>query len=209
MTVLSKKQFGKKLFFFGLISLTGLLRGFSSQDDTSSTRPTHALQFFGTIATANGETIKVENISISGLIEGIPVYAIPVAPDVDPATNTTRLRLADTGTITTTYEQNKAIIRTFRGREYVEIQVEFKDKTVKPYIIERSRQIFCYESFDMRPKREFSFEAVKKCIIEGSITRDSCNEAEQKLRKNTEQFLTDIEAQLQQISDEPAKAPLT
>lgn len=189
-----------------LITAACILANFSSQEDGQTPNAVHATNFFGIITPLQGDPIKVENISISGLFENIPVYAIPANVDTDPSVNTTRLRLTEITSLNTVFDPNgKPKLLVFKGRDYIEIAVQFKDKTIKHYIIERSRQIFCYESFDALPKREFSFEGIKKLLIEGFTTRDRLCDAENKLRQLVVRAIGNLKAGIALVDKEDIK----
>lgn len=198
----------KNIKIVALTAIFFILANFSSQDELQTPNAVHSTNFFGTVIPLQGDPIKVENISISGLFDTIPAYAIPINTDTDPAVNTTRLRLSDIMSIATVFVEAKPKVLTFKGRDYIEIQVEFKDKTIKTYIIERSRQIFCYESFDALPKREFSLEGIKKLKIEGFSSRDRLCDAENKLRQATSRLVGSLKSEFEHIDNQQHKDSL-
>lgn len=198
----------KHLKMAALAAIFCVLANFSGQDEMQTPNAVHSTNFFGIVIPLQGDPIKVENISISGLFDTIPVYAIPLNTDTDPAVNTTRLRLSDITSITTVFVEGKPKVLNFKGRDYVEINVEFKDKTINTYIIERSRQIFCYESFDALPKREFSLEGIKKLIVEGSSSRDRLCDAENKLRQATSRLIGSLKSEFASIDNPEQKEAL-
>lgn len=127
-----------------------------------------AINFKGTVRT-NGDQDKAENITISGLYENIPLYGIPQGAETSPTTNVTNVRLDEIDAIR--HKPGAASIKEFQKRDYVEIEVEFKQQKKKNYLVERSRKLYYEIPFSdpsIKPlAKEVSFEALSELLITG------------------------------------------
>lgn len=144
-----------------------LCANFSSETSTTG-RQKNKINFCGTLTDSQGNTINIENISISGMWERIPVYQKPKSPDVKPDINTTRIDLQEVAQIK--LPSPEPIISKFKNREYIDIVVIYNDdkRTAKPYIVELSKKILCDEINEAGPiEKEVSFQALGTLTITG------------------------------------------
>ncbi|MGC2310077.1 MAG: hypothetical protein WA432_00445 [Candidatus Babeliaceae bacterium] len=133
------------------------------------------INFKGQIMRANNKVYEVENITISGLYQQIPVYAVPEDQDTDPAEDTTFLDLAEIAQIFPTKMNPREGIHTFKNKEYIEITVVWKDskKTTDNFIIELTRKILCDTLSEAgQISRQLEFTGLKKLKITGYTYRD-------------------------------------
>lgn len=166
----------------GLIACLCLINtGFQSTGKKESP----AINFKGVVKT-NGDTDKAENITISGLYENIPFYGIPQASETSPATNVTLIRLDEVAKIR--HKPGKESIKEFQKRDYVEIEVEFKQGKNKTYLIERSRKLnyeIPFSDPSIKPlEKDLSFEALTELIIQGYVQK-SRNEMTQQPKEQS------------------------
>ncbi len=148
------------------------LANFSSESSVEG-RQKNKINFCGTLTDIQGNTFNVENISISGSYDRIPVYQKPKNPDTKPDVNTTRLDLKEVAVIK--LPSAEPVISKFKNREYIDIIVVSNDKkrTESNYIIELNRKIMCDEVNDAGPiEKEISFQALGKLEINGYSYRD-------------------------------------
>lgn len=155
-----------------VISALLLCAQFSSQQSSLGTPEKPAINISGTLITdgVDGNPHEVENITISGRYENIPVYEKPSSEDVNPDINTTRLDLRQISEIRPVSVE----ILKFNNRDYVEIEIVSNDakKTKNTYIIERVKRVQCDEVNAAGPiEKEVSFLAIKNLIIKGSRPR--------------------------------------
>jgi hypothetical protein len=150
-----------------------LLANFSSESSIDG-KQKHKINFCGTFTDSQGNTITVDNISISGSYKHIPVYQKPTSPDVKPDINTTFIDLNEVAGIK--LPSATPMISKFKNREYIDIVIIYDDKqqTSKNYIIELSRKILCDETNDAGPiEKEISFQALGELKITGYSHRDA------------------------------------
>lgn len=157
-----------KYLLLTLILLFCVNTGFQS----SEKKDTPTINFYGEI-TANNQTEQADNITIGGLYEDIPLYGIPALSETSPSTNITHVRLDDIQAIAHTI--GKESIKEFKKRDYVEIELEFKNKKKQKYLIERARKIY-YEVPFSDPKiapleKELAPEALQKIVIKGHLQK--------------------------------------
>lgn len=185
----------------GLIALVCLVNaGFQS----TGSKEDPAINFFGVVE-VNGSSDQAKNITISQLYENIKMYGIPASPETAPTTNVTLLRLDDIKKITgLPTGQN---IKTFKQREYVEIQVQLTSGQTKNYLVERSRKLY-YDVPTSDPslqplEKEVAMEAVKKVTIQGFKQKERTTEkpgalkdksaAQEALCANAKKNITELE----------------
>jgi hypothetical protein len=160
-----------------------------SSRQSSEIREKPAINFKGTITRQHDETIyPVENITISGLYQKIPVYTLPDNKDIDPAEDITFIDLNEINQIYPTKPNPHDGIHSFKNRDYIEITIAWKDskKSTENFIIEISRKIFCDRINEAGPlEKELSFASLKNLTITGYIPRDD--------RKKTVETLADQE----------------
>lgn len=169
MAITIKKNKGKhmnytKHYMLSAVMILLVNAGFQSTEKKEAP----GINFFGEIITDN-EKDTAENITIGGLYENIPLYGIPAASETSPTTNVTHVRLDDVKTIH--HKRGKESIKEFQKRDYVEIEVEFKNGKKQNYLIERGRKLY-YEIPFSDPKipaleKELAFEALDTARIEG------------------------------------------
>jgi hypothetical protein len=191
---------------------------FSSQQQ-EDTKDRCIINFHGTLTTVQNKSYKVDTILLSGLYRDIPVYAKPLHADINPAIDTTRLNLSDIRSISRPTNPEQQGIIKFKNREYIEIIVTWKgpDNKTDTYIIERSRQLWCFESNTVRTKKEVALEALVSLEIEGSSCqsqsekRSELNKESKELQESYHQIakiITDIEQEAQKVMPEVLKQPL-
>lgn len=204
----------------GCIMMT-LCVNFSQQEsDTPKEKPT--VNFYGSLVDSTGDEFSVSNITINGLYKGIPVYAKPPEPGIEPEKNTTFIDLAETTEIRPAYQANpREGLQRYHERTYIEIVIVSNDrkKTKNNYLVEESRKIICDVDNEAGPlEKQLSFEALKRLKIEGHERREEekestkakhkrdlererqCREAGKTLRK--------LEKEAQNVS-EPEKSKIT
>lgn len=169
----------KDKIFLAVIFLCLINAGFQS----SEKKEAPAINFYGEVKTSN-QTEQAEEITIGGLYENIPLYGIPAAAETSPTTNISHIRLDDIRTIR--HKMGKESIKEFQKRDYVEIELEFKNGKKQSYLIERARKIY-YEVPFSDPKivpleKELAPEALEHIIIKGhrQKARTTTVEPEQK-----------------------------
>lgn len=149
---------------------------FSSETSVDG-RQKNKINFYGTLTDIQGNTSNVDNISIGGSYERIPVYQKPKDADTKPDINTTRLDLKEVAVIKLT--GGEAVISKFKNREYIDITVVSNDtqRTEKNYIIELTRKLLCDEINEAGPiEKEISFQALGTLNINGYSYRDQNKE---------------------------------
>lgn len=157
-----------------VVSFT-LLANFSSETSVDG-RQKNKINFCGTLTDIQGNTIDVDNISISGSYERIPVYQKPSNPDTKPDINTTRIDLKEIAELK--LPSTEPVISKFKNREYIDIVVVYNDpqRTEKNYIIDLNRKILCDETNEAGPiEKEISFQALGKLALNGYSYRDPEN----------------------------------
>jgi hypothetical protein len=165
---------------FCLVSFV-MLANFSSQNSVDGHQK-NKINFCGTLTDIQGNTLDIDNISIAGSYDRIPVYQKPTNPDTKPDINTTRIDLQEVAAIK--LPSPEPVISKFKNREYIDIVIVSNDaqRTEKQYIIDLNRKILCDELNDAGPiEKEISFQALGNLEINGYTYRDP----ENKGRKGT------------------------
>lgn len=172
------------------------------------------INFYGTI-TAQGSKDSAENILISGLYEQIKFYAIPKSTTAQPTHNVTFIRLDDIKKITqpTPLPGETSSIKTFDGRDYIEVSLTFEGNKTENYLVERSRKIYYdvpFKNETIEPlHKEIAIEALTELKINGykqknrqSIKKKSPNSpsaAKQALCKQAQTNISDLEKTVQDV----------
>lgn len=152
-----------------------LLTQFSSQQSTQG-REKPKLNIYGSIKDQNENNYDVQYITISGLYEQIPFYAVPKKMTIRPDTNITYLDLNEIDSIKVITENDNPKIKKFNGREYIEIEITLRDPqhTKTNYVIEKSRKIFSDAISNVgQIDKEMSFEALDTLTIKGIKERSA------------------------------------
>jgi hypothetical protein len=150
---------------------------FSNQKSTSA-REKPATNVFGTLVDTSGHQTKLENISVNGLVDRIPVYKMPPKKADgtynSPENNKLLLDLRKVTQISSLIDPNQASAQavTINNREYVPIVVVFNDKTKQDYIIEKRRRLTADDTSGGGSEREVSFQAVRTLNLEGDKPQD-------------------------------------
>lgn len=160
---------------------------YSSQDSTSGANKPK-VNFYGVLTDMSNKEYNLENITISGMYEGITVYTKPSYADLSPQ-HQVKINLANIHEIRTVLVPSTRTtpasapftpaIVTFNKREYVEIEVISNDsvKTKSNYIIEKTKNIYGDEG----PKGHIdSITDVKSLKINGHKDRDTTPTAQPK-----------------------------
>jgi hypothetical protein len=156
------------------------------------------INFKGEIIRPNNKVYEVENITISGLYQQIPLYAVPENKMSDPSEDTTFIELSEISELYPAKANAREALHTFKDRDYIEITVVWKDskKTTENYIIEATRKILCDTISEAGPiERELSFFALKKLILKGYAYRDREQSLSQKSSKKDTKVRTDNKKQ--------------
>lgn len=126
------------------------------------------LRYYGLLKTSNKE-YPVDKVTIGGLYENIPFYGIPPNMDISPTADPTFLDLDDIVSIEPAFPTLKENLRSYKGREYVEVKiVEKGSNTPRHYLVEKERKIFCEEiTAGAQHQREPHFEALQRLTIQG------------------------------------------
>jgi hypothetical protein len=161
------------LIAFGSIFL---FAQFSSQDSNNvSGRERPSINFNGTMVDSSGSTMRVEDITVSGVYRQIAVYAIPPTHDTDPTANTTFLDLSEVNRIEI---DSSSAVQNYKERPYFPISVFFKgDDQPHQYIIDMGKQIECSETNPAGPiEKVISFQALKSLKIDGYKAKEKDQE---------------------------------
>lgn len=154
-----------------LVSTSLLLINWGSGDTNVDGRAKPTINFYGTIQDNTAAIFTAENITIGGQFRQISVHPLPQLDiknaDYDPTINTALLDFAEIATIQV---PNPHTTYTFKGRNYIMIQVVSNDQaeTTNNYIIELTKKVFCDQMNGAGPlERELKFIAVEKISFEG------------------------------------------
>lgn len=146
-----------------LVYALGLLcinTGFQS----TTKKETPSINAWGSVDNENAE-----NITISGLYEDIPVYEKPLQPETAPTANVAHVRFDDIKRIQN--KRGKEGISKYQNREYIEIEIEFKNGKTHSYLVERARKIYYDIPFSdpniKSLEKEVLFEAIREMGIKG------------------------------------------
>lgn len=160
-----------------------------------------AINFYGEVKT-NNEKEQAEYITIGGLYENIPLYGIPAALETSPTTNVTHVRLDDIRAIF--HKRGKESIKEFQKRDYVEIEIEFKNGKQQHYLIERGRKLY-YEVPFSDPKipsleKELAFEALEQVSIKGHRQKSRSTKVEPEAKSAArEAVCTQVQQNLEKL----------
>lgn len=180
---------------------TGFLIGWSGQENTSLTKK-NRVNFYGTLETHAGNTLKIDNISVAHIYKQVKLYEVPNSFDkthkrVMLASNpkegiVTMVDLKESCSIEAdpnfvfVYKKKKGS----REIEFVKITVTSKDKTrtKHEYLIEVNRKLICDEVNDAGPiEKEVPFNAIKKLTLDGWKFREDQKDDKNNFRCNNEQ----------------------
>lgn len=144
------------------------------------------INFTGILVLPDGTVYDFENLTLSGLLNGIAVYGIPASPDEKPTLNITRINLDAIEKIAPISTNPHESIKKFDNRDYVEILITIKHAPGAPvvpqhFLVETSRRIFCdvigagggIANF----KKEIAFEAIAELTITGFKARSASSTA--------------------------------
>jgi len=180
--------------FYGLsavVLMAAVVLNFSKQSDKDD-KGEQPINFYGTLTKTDGHMYQVDNISLAGLYEDIPLYAVPSSPDRDPQLDTTRVSLHDISSISQL--DGKTEVYTYKNKDYIKIMVAWsqrkRDNT--PFLIERNRVIFCNERIAAHPKKEVFFEVLAMLVVEGFSLKDQKKVKRSEALSQAEQITTDL-----------------
>jgi hypothetical protein len=152
-----------------LIACTGF-----GQSDKDAAPQKHHMNYHGKLVDVRGKVSDVDNISISGKLETIKMYEIPLDASHDPAENITVFNLSQIYSIEPAPREKCDISHRFKNREYNEIIVTLNDpeKTQHHYLIDASQKIMCDLVTGAGPlEKQLTFSGIKKLIITGKSER--------------------------------------
>ena len=190
-----------------------MLANYSSEDSELGPKKKQRVNFYGKLIDSQGQEIKVDNISISGIYKQIQFYIKPESPDVNPDVNITKIDLSETKKI---LRKSPDLVK-FKNRDYVEITIISNDaqETKNNYIIESSKKIWCDQ---MNPagsiEKEVKFQGIKELIIDGYKSREteenkklesSKKDEMELLKTTTTRLIDDIEESSKKIEEPTIK----
>lgn len=170
MNIVKGIEIAMGLSFLGLV-----LVGFSPQNKNGALDCQPAVNFKGKITSlCQKDPINVEKITIGGDYEGIKIYAVTCSDDLDPVLNSSKLSLRDVKSLNLVdlaSDNPIARMRKFKNREYIQIDIEWKNNSSKDsYLIESNSMIICVEKKDkISLKKEIGFKGLVKLEIDGWI----------------------------------------
>jgi len=171
---------------------TIFLTGSSMQQSIlGTTKPN--VNFYGKLETHQGNVYSVENITINSMFRQIPVYEVPKITtdehilDLAKGYDKAELDLAEMSEIAVPNQQAIwTVIETRNKRKhekkFIEIQVTYKDKTERHYLIQENSKIGCDQIMTSGPieiEKNISIIAIKTLNIEGFKYRDIGKQQEQ------------------------------
>lgn len=190
--------------FFSSIAIIFFAQ-FSGQNSSTPSCIKPAINVSGILHDSSDQSYSVENITISGRYNDIPVYQKPKIATVNPDVNTTRIDLREVSEIRLASQE----ILKFNNRDYIEIEIFSKDarRTKNTYIIDRNKRLQCDEINEAGPiEKELSFLAVKSLEIKKSRPREEVyceGKRNFELNKNmvTDMTITKTKALINQLED--------
>lgn len=164
---------------------------FCASQQSVVTKNKQPINFIGTIKKITGKTYEVDNISISGALNDIPVYKKPISQESDPQQDTEFIHLMKIKRIYRSPDHVKASLMgeqrennipkirrkksaeslaqegvyNYNGRDYIEINITFTNNADDTYLIELSKELWCNRK-DTDTHKEVSFEALESIDIQ-------------------------------------------
>lgn len=184
-----KHKFLRNIFFCSIAFV--FFAQFSGQNSSTSASEKPAINVSGTLTDSSDQTYSVENITISGRYEDIPVYQKPKSPEVNPDINTTKIDLREISEIRLV----SPTILKFNNRDYIEIEVISNDskKTKNAYIVDRTKRLQCDEVNEAGPiEKELSFLAVKNLEIKRARAREEVICEGKRYLESDKHIVTDV-----------------
>lgn len=165
-----------------------------SGSDKNKTNIYGNLETWGSDAAGRPIKLAIDNISLGGLFNDVPVYATPPAKDYDTATRALTvdptikylkvdMHLIDKNDKPKIVEirvDNPDIVWTYKNPnrsypekvEYIEMTFKACDGTERNYLIDTKKKLICYQTKPPAERMEIPLAGIKKLTIDGAKPRE-------------------------------------